>query len=370
MTPRLVAAATATLLFAGSAVADTNPSIAAGPWMAEEVWGTPPVAGDTNTWCLQHVATGGPTDFLGETLVITDGVGLQRTNGDGVEEWNLNKVIVESGGRLLFASSNRRNRFSGSSLTLEDGALLRGVGRNSTRYAFDTWTVASDATVLFRSNNPAIELQPGPSGSTDMTGFRGTLELVNAEGTNADLAINFDIPEEDASIQLFINDTDPNPSGIVRPTLYGIPNGVNVSFASVRVHQVRLATDTDKDGRWDEADGDVLTVQDLTLPPGTYTKEDLANLGDIGASFVDQGNGDGTITVPGTDALDLKIAIDSLEDDTLNVTIEDVPAGQTFHLQGSSDLQSFAPFEPAIEFDSSTLQPIAVPVGPSIMGSF
>ena len=45
----------------------------------------------------------------------------------------------------------------------------------------------------------------------------------------------------------------------------------------------------------------------------------------------------------------------------LSLTINNIPAGETFHLRGSTDGQSFAPLAAPIDFDSTTAQPILVP---------
>jgi len=49
---------------------------------------------------------------------------------------------------------------------------------------------------------------------------------------------------------------------------------------------------------------------------------------------------------------------------TLSITATGIPEG-TFHLRSSTDLQSFVPLVPAIQFDSSTPQPFVIPVDPN-----
>ena len=51
---------------------------------------------------------------------------------------------------------------------------------------------------------------------------------------------------------------------------------------------------------------------------------------------------------------------------TLNLNVGGIPEGQTFHLRQSGDLATFNAFTPAIDFDSTTPQPIAVPINPAV----
>jgi hypothetical protein len=52
---------------------------------------------------------------------------------------------------------------------------------------------------------------------------------------------------------------------------------------------------------------------------------------------------------------------------TLSLTASGIPAGQTFHLRNSTDLQTFVPFEPAFDFTSATPQPFVIPVDPEVV---
>jgi hypothetical protein len=49
---------------------------------------------------------------------------------------------------------------------------------------------------------------------------------------------------------------------------------------------------------------------------------------------------------------------------TISLTAAGIPAGETFHLRSSTDLQDFVPFEPPFDFDSTTPQPFVIPVDP------
>lgn len=49
---------------------------------------------------------------------------------------------------------------------------------------------------------------------------------------------------------------------------------------------------------------------------------------------------------------------------TIRITAAGIPAGQTFHLRGSDNLQSFVPLSPPFNFDSTTPQPFVIPVTP------
>lgn len=50
---------------------------------------------------------------------------------------------------------------------------------------------------------------------------------------------------------------------------------------------------------------------------------------------------------------------------TISIWADGIPPGQTFHLRSSTNLQSFVPFAPPFNFDSTTPQPFVVPVSPT-----
>jgi hypothetical protein len=50
---------------------------------------------------------------------------------------------------------------------------------------------------------------------------------------------------------------------------------------------------------------------------------------------------------------------------TVSITAPGLPAGATFHLRSSDDLQTFVPLVPPFNFDSTTAQPFVIPVNPS-----
>ncbi|MEK7949643.1 hypothetical protein [Luteolibacter soli] len=49
---------------------------------------------------------------------------------------------------------------------------------------------------------------------------------------------------------------------------------------------------------------------------------------------------------------------------TMSITATGIPAGKTYHLSSSTNLQSFVPLVPAFNFDSTTPQPFVIPVTP------
>lgn len=63
-------------------------------------------------------------------------------------------------------------------------------------------------------------------------------------------------------------------------------------------------------------------------------------------------------------ALGLKVSGYDVTNQLLSLTIEGLAAGQTYHLKASTDLQQFLPLSPAVEFDSTTAQPLVIPVAP------
>ncbi len=52
------------------------------------------------------------------------------------------------------------------------------------------------------------------------------------------------------------------------------------------------------------------------------------------------------------------------ESGTLSITAAGIPAGETFHLRSSENLQSFVPLVPPFDFDSTTPQPFVIAVDP------
>jgi hypothetical protein len=50
---------------------------------------------------------------------------------------------------------------------------------------------------------------------------------------------------------------------------------------------------------------------------------------------------------------------------TVSITASGLPAGTTFHLRSSDNLQSFVPLVPPFNFDSTTPQPFVIPVNPA-----
>ena len=48
----------------------------------------------------------------------------------------------------------------------------------------------------------------------------------------------------------------------------------------------------------------------------------------------------------------------------LSINAAGIPEGQTFHLRSSTNLQTWVPFEPPFDFDSTTPQPFVIPVTP------
>jgi hypothetical protein len=52
---------------------------------------------------------------------------------------------------------------------------------------------------------------------------------------------------------------------------------------------------------------------------------------------------------------------------TVSITAAGIPAGKTFHLRSSIDLQSFVPLAPGFSFDSTTPQPFVIAVDPDVV---
>lgn len=87
-------------------------------------------------------------------------------------------------------------------------------------------------------------------------------------------------------------------------------------------------------------------IDDLRVYDKVLNATEVANLVSPGSSF--------QLTVAGYDPLT----------GILNLAATGIPAGQTFHLRQSTDLQSFGILSPAFDFDSTTPQPFAIPVDP------
>lgn len=61
----------------------------------------------------------------------------------------------------------------------------------------------------------------------------------------------------------------------------------------------------------------------------------------------------------------LSLRVLALTGDTLTLTIENIPSGQTFHLRNSADLTNFEPLTPPIDITDATPQPMAITVDPA-----
>jgi hypothetical protein len=70
----------------------------------------------------------------------------------------------------------------------------------------------------------------------------------------------------------------------------------------------------------------------------------------------------------GEPQLDIKLSVASFNAGTgiLSLNADGIPAGATFHLRSSTDLQSFVPLSPPVNIDSTTPQPIQIPVNPNM----
>ncbi|MGJ8723924.1 MAG: hypothetical protein ACSHYB_05150 [Roseibacillus sp.] len=78
----------------------------------------------------------------------------------------------------------------------------------------------------------------------------------------------------------------------------------------------------------------------------------------IGQDFVPSESNNALIVFPEP----LALSILGVLGDTLTLSIENIPSGQTFHLRQSSDLTSFLPLSSPITFTDATPQPIAITV--------
>ncbi|NIP92260.1 MAG: hypothetical protein GWO24_01805, partial [Akkermansiaceae bacterium] len=56
------------------------------------------------------------------------------------------------------------------------------------------------------------------------------------------------------------------------------------------------------------------------------------------------------------------LRVERLEGDTLSLAIDDLPAGQAYHLRRSQDGEAFESLSPPLDITGATPQPIAVPV--------
>ena len=69
----------------------------------------------------------------------------------------------------------------------------------------------------------------------------------------------------------------------------------------------------------------------------------------------------------GEPQLDIKLSVASFNASTgiLSLNAYGIPADTTFHLRSSTDLQNFVPLSPPVNIDSTTPQPIQIPVNPN-----
>ena len=54
-----------------------------------------------------------------------------------------------------------------------------------------------------------------------------------------------------------------------------------------------------------------------------------------------------------------------LAGETLTLTVENIPSGETFHLRQSTDLTNFEPLSTPIDITDATPQPMAITVDPA-----
>lgn len=59
---------------------------------------------------------------------------------------------------------------------------------------------------------------------------------------------------------------------------------------------------------------------------------------------------------------EFELVVNSYNPDTheLSVSANNIPAGQSFHLRSSTDLQTFSPLSPPVNFDSTSTQPFVI----------
>lgn len=89
------------------------------------------------------------------------------------------------------------------------------------------------------------------------------------------------------------------------------------------------------------------------LPVGT------GNLGNPGAIDFNNLAGDQFFTVS-LSPLRLELEVTGMGDRNLNATVDNIPPGQTFHVRGSLDGQTFTPLAPALDFTAATPQPLQI----------
>lgn len=61
----------------------------------------------------------------------------------------------------------------------------------------------------------------------------------------------------------------------------------------------------------------------------------------------------------------LSLSVLGLAGDTLSLTVENIPSGETFHLRQSTDLTNFVPLSSPIDITDATPQPMAITVDPA-----
>ena len=59
-----------------------------------------------------------------------------------------------------------------------------------------------------------------------------------------------------------------------------------------------------------------------------------------------------------------QLRVESFTGNMINLSVDGLPEGETFHLRSSPNLQGFLPLNPPFDFNSTTTQPFAIPVNP------
>ena len=103
-------------------------------------------------------------------------------------------------------------------------------------------------------------------------------------------------------------------------------------------------------------------VEALYKTRGFYLVNVKYSVEPLGEDSVADGHDEAWVATIGRSLLPMALGVESLAENTLRLTVENIPAKQTFHLRASSDLVAFTPLTPSFDFDDTTIQPFAIVV--------
>jgi len=326
-------------------------------------------------------ADGKLTLYYGKGLAPGNHKNVNRTQSDGVlfEQivdphcllpWAPNATVIANNGSPESLNIPVKNIGDGADL------IVTGASVTGTDGIFFTLDGAQFPMTLAPNAEGVITVQFDPQANVGNLASNNVLEVLSNHGGTVGTVVTTPIsgsvrnPWISTLGEVVVGPIAVNPgttSFTVDVSNLGFDRDLEVSGATLTGTDAAMFTvDTDFTAPLIVAAGasGTLTVSfDSGAVEGTYTANlEIASDDSVVSTHIVKLTVTVSASVP--PVLPIQLAVTGYDAGTgiLSLTATNIPDGQTFHFEKSSDLETFTPLSPVFDFDSNTAQPFAIPV--------